>query len=150
MTSMSHSTTGRESSARNVFDDSAANTLVKHRRGDLNTAEALDHIGAALVRYEGTVTMPGQRLYTAPLTLPVFAVARAYEVPQTTPWQIRDGKNETTWHDLADVTDCELQGCEVRKAGPCVVLVSTAWSDGFAHMDDEGYVEVRSPAEVTR
>jgi hypothetical protein len=84
--------------------------------------------------------------YTAPLTLPVFAVARAYEVPQTVPWQVRDGKDETTWHDLTDVTGCDRQGCEVRRVGPCVVLVSAAWGDGFAHMDDEGYVEVRIPA----
>lgn len=90
--------------------------------------------------------------YTAPLTFP----AAVMEVPEHGPkWQLLDAKDEETWHDLTEVVDCANPACEVKaewvgEGEPdCVVLVSAAYADGFAHTDVEDLVSVRIPAEVT-
>ncbi len=111
-----------------------------------------DHVAAYLEREAalGSVgcaqTAPR---YTAPLTLP----AAVMDVPEHGPkWQVLDAKDEETWHDLTEVVDCANPQCEVRTEWQgdgepdCVVLVSAAYADGFAHWDVEDLVSVRIPA----
>jgi hypothetical protein len=86
--------------------------------------------------------------YTDRLPLP----AGLLDVPPTGPrWQVLDGKDERTWHDLTATTNCEDPNC-VSIAGngdpdaSCTVLVAEAWSAGFAHFDAADLVDVRIPA----
>lgn len=152
MTTVREETAGREPSvvgaAKATRDDTIARTLIRHRREDINTAEALDLIDAAQVRYDGAVTMPGQRAYTAPVTLPAGSLVVPAQGP---PWQVLDARDETTWHDLTEIVGCADPGCTVElthETDECIVLVSAAWSDGFAHLACDEYVSVRIPASV--
>ena len=143
-TTVNDQTAGRESSdlrlkARRILDHWWAGRCTDH--------EALAEILAVIVR-----AAVAER-YTAPLTLP----AAVLEVPeQGTRWQVLDAKDETTWHDLTEVVDCANPHCDVRAEWQgdgepdCVVLVSTAYADGFAHWDVEDLVSVRIPAAVTQ
>ena len=93
----------------------------------------------------------GQPLYTAPLSLR----ADQLDAPVGAYWQVRDASDETSWHDLLAVVECEDLNCEYgadeddEDAPGCTVLVSQAWAAGFAHMPVAEMVSVRIPASVT-
>lgn len=89
--------------------------------------------------------------YTDTLTLH----ADDLDVPPAGPrWQVTDAKDETTWHDLDAIAECELgEACPIAASLPsdveCIVLVGTAWADGFAHTPADAMIDVRIPV-VTR
>jgi hypothetical protein len=75
------------------------------------------------------------------------------DVPVAGPrWQVLDASDETSWHDLEAVVECEDPSCEYRAdsddedAPGCTVLVSQAWKAGFEHHASDGMVSVRIPA----
>lgn len=77
--------------------------------------------------------------WTAPLDV--------YAEQVDTGWQILDAKDEETWHPVTGVAECEDPNCAVRAEGyDCTVLVSSAWTEGYAHCDSDGLVKVRIPA----
>lgn len=63
-------------------------------------------------------------------------------------WQILDARDESTWHDIAGVADCEDDTCRIRDIPgiTCVVLLSGAYTDGAAHLESDETVQVRIPA----
>lgn len=100
------------------------------------------------------IAVSAELRYTAPLTLP----AECVDVPNEGPkWQILDARDERGWHDVVEVVECADPGCTVlagrgNRDEVCVVLVGSAWADGFAHYPSFATVDVRIPAriEVTR
>lgn len=93
----------------------------------------------------------GQPLYTAPIELHADQV----DAPSGVKWQILDASDESTWRDVDAVVECEDTNCEFQAdeddedAPGCTVLVSQAWTDGFAHCPNDRMVSVRIPASVT-
>lgn len=66
--------------------------------------------------------------------------------PEGPRWQVRDARDEVSWHDITEVAPCGAVAHDIEN---CVVLISSAWADGYAHIDVDGTVEVRIPASVT-
>lgn len=87
----------------------------------------------------------GQPLYTARLDLQAGDVLNPTEGPK---WQIWHAVDEDTWCDVTEVVSCaKRDACEVwRAVGDCVVLVSSAYADGYAHLALDDSVTVRIPA----
>ncbi|GAA2327376.1 hypothetical protein [Dactylosporangium salmoneum] len=105
-------------------------------------------VGAALQLLERCRT--GAGCYTTRLTLCADSIERAYtDTGNLAPgWQILDARDEISWHDITGVAECEDKTCEVsdEPGGPCVVIVSAAWGDGFAHLRHDALLQVRIPA----
>jgi hypothetical protein len=100
-----------------VYDDAEqrrestiVGVLVGYSDGALRYDDAVNRINEAYQRYDKDTSRDGQRLYTAPLTLR----ADQLDTPAGGPlWQVRDGSDETTWHDLTGVAACEDPNCVV-------------------------------------
>jgi hypothetical protein len=93
-------------------------------------AAAVDLIGRARAHGDG------QPRYTGPLTLHVDQVDVG--------WLLLNASNEQTWHPVTAVLDCEEDSHDDGEG--CVVLVSTAYRAGEAHMNTDATVDVRIPA----
>jgi hypothetical protein len=120
------------------------NTIAEHIKGHNKRRFATRQIIAA-VRSASTPR------YTDRLTLH----ADDLDVPVDGPrWQVLDAKDQQTWHDLDAITECELgEQCPIAASLPsdveCIVLIGTAWGDGFAHTPADAMIDVRIPAAVT-
>ena len=62
-------------------------------------------------------------------------------------WQVLDARDETTWHDVLGVADCEDDTCRIRDiiGITCVVLLSPGYSGERAHLESDETVQVRIP-----
>lgn len=95
--------------------------------------------------------------YTAPVRLSAETIERAYmdagdptKPTQilTQPWQVLDARDETTWHTITGLVECEDPDCVISDIPGvvCVVLASDAWAAGSAHLESDELLTVRIPA----
>lgn len=86
--------------------------------------------------------------YTRRLAMRADQIEAVYVDELAPGWQVLDARDETTWHDVLGVADCEDDACRIRDiiGITCVVLLSTAYTDGAAHLESDEHVQVRIPA----
>lgn len=86
--------------------------------------------------------------YTGAIAMRADQVEQTYVDELAPGWQVLDARDELTWHDILGVADCEDDTCRIRDiiGVTCVVLLSHAWGDGFAHLVSDETVQVRIPA----
>lgn len=85
--------------------------------------------------------------YSAQLAMRADQIEATYTDQPAPGWQILDARDETTWHPIAGVADCEDVECSINDIPGiyCVVVLSTAWAAGSAHLESDEQLQVRIP-----
>lgn len=86
--------------------------------------------------------------YTSRIAMRADQIEAVYMDELAPGWQVLDARDETTWHEVLGVADCEDDTCKIRDiiGITCVVLLTDAWAGGAAHLMSDQTVQVRIPA----
>lgn len=87
--------------------------------------------------------------YTRRIAMRADQVEQTYVDDLAPGWQVLDAGNETTWHDVVGIAECEDDTCRNRDiiGVTCVVVLANAWAGGLAHLVSDETVQVRIPVD---